>query len=560
MKSVFFALTAAATAAAQWHGGAGGGWQGGHGGGWQGHGNGNGNGYGGHQGWQHGPPGGGDVAPLPPSSTRGNTTFTQLTDHNNPDVGTFQQFYMWDTTYYKGPGSPIILFTPGEVNASAYTSYLGINRTTGVLAQEIGAAVIVIEHRYWGASSPYTELTTANMTYLTLDQAVHDFTYFANNVKLPFAKPGSNAKEVPWVWIGGSYSGALAAWIESVDPGTIWAYLASSAPVEAISDYWAYFLPVQEGMPQNCSSDVNLVIEHMDTILTTGSAAEILELKTMFGLQNVTHNDDFMNVLENGPWLWQSNQFYTGYSGFFQWCDAIEGMTNATNTTVRPGPEGVGLEKALAGYASWVNTTFLPGYCETYGYDVFNGTYNTYCFNTYDPTSPIFTDTSLANTFNRQWEWMLCNEPFGYWQDGAPQGRSTLVSRLVDANYWIRQCGLYFPTEDGQTYGIANGKTEAQENSYTGGWYIDNSTRLLYVNGGYDPWREASVSSELRPGGPLQSTEQVPVNIVPGGFHTSDLVTANGKANTTVQAVIDKNVAQMAAWVAEWPKGWHWLA
>lgn len=29
-------------------------------------------------------------------------------------------------------------------------------------------------------------------------------------------------------------------------------------------------------------------------------------------------------MLENGPWLWQSNSFTTGYSGFFQFCDAIE--------------------------------------------------------------------------------------------------------------------------------------------------------------------------------------------------------------------------------------------
>ena len=117
----------------------------------------------------------------------------------------------------------------------------------------------------------------------------------------------------------------------------------------------------------------------MDGVLTNGSSSDILALKTMFGLQNVTHNDDFMAVLENGPWLWQSNQFYTNYSGFFQWCDAIEGMTNATNSTVRPGPGGVGLQKALAGYASWTKNVYVPGTCASYGYDEFQGINNTYC-------------------------------------------------------------------------------------------------------------------------------------------------------------------------------------
>jgi hypothetical protein len=30
------------------------------------------------------------------------------------------------------------------------------------------------------------------------------------------------------------------------------------------------------------------------------------------------------SAIENGPWLWQSNSFYTNYSGFFQFCDAVE--------------------------------------------------------------------------------------------------------------------------------------------------------------------------------------------------------------------------------------------
>lgn len=238
-----------------------------------------------------------------------NATFSQLIDHDNPSLGTFEQFYYWDTSYWKGPGSPVVLFTPGEINVTGYTNYLTTNRTTGVVAQQIGAATIVIEHRYWGTSSPTTDLTTANMTYLTLDQAIRDLTYFANNVRLPFAgNAPSNAADVPWVLMGGSYSGALSAWTESVAPGTMWAYLASSAPVEAVSNYWGYFRPVQEGMPKNCSADVARVIDYMDGVMVHGSAEEVHALKEKFGLQNVTHNDDFMAALENGPWLWQGNQ------------------------------------------------------------------------------------------------------------------------------------------------------------------------------------------------------------------------------------------------------------
>jgi hypothetical protein len=60
-------------------------------------------------------------------------------------------------------------------------------------------------------------------------------------------------------------------------------------------------------MPANCSKDVSQVIDYMDSVLLRGDQEDVKELKTMFGLEAVEHNDDFMDVLANGPWLWQSN-------------------------------------------------------------------------------------------------------------------------------------------------------------------------------------------------------------------------------------------------------------
>lgn len=399
-------LATAAVTSAQWHG------HGGHGGGWHdGHG---GNGWDWNGGYPHGGWGVGQHMPggEPPKPGSLNSTFEQLIDHNDPSLGTFSQFYFYDTTYWKGPGSPVILFTPGEVNATRYYSYLTTNRTTGLLAERIGAATIVLEHRYWGVSSPFDDLTTENLQYLTLENALKDMTYFANHVKLPFAKRGgSNAKDVPWVTMGGSYSGALSAWLASVEPGTLWAYHASSAPVQAVSDYWGYFIPVQEGMNakvSNCSKDVSLVIDHMDNILMHGTDQEVHDLKAMFNMTGVEHNDDFMAALENGPWLWQGNQFYAN-SGFFTWCDYIENSVNKTGSAVA-GPEGVGVEKALAGYAKWWTEVQLPGYCASYGYDAWTADYDVGCFDTYNASSPWYTDTTLSNVADRQWASILLEE------------------------------------------------------------------------------------------------------------------------------------------------------
>lgn len=71
-----------------------------------------------------------------------------------------------------------------------------------------------------------------------------------------------------------------------------------------------------------------------------------------------------------------------------------------------PGAEGVGLEVALAGYASWVNSTLLPDYCASYGYEDWNDTWSVGCFDTYNASSPLFTDISVGNAADRQWVWL----------------------------------------------------------------------------------------------------------------------------------------------------------
>lgn len=190
------------------------------------------------------------IKPLPPplvdesfglgkrSSATGEGVFQQLLDHDNPGLGTFNQSFWYNSEYWTGPGAPVVVFNPGEVAAAGYTGYLTNKTLTGLFAEAVGGAAVLMEHRYWGNSSPFSVLTTENLTYLTLEQSIKDMTYFARNVQLPFDSNGSSsALHAPWVMAGGSYSGALTGWVEAVDPGTFWAYYATSAVVEAIGDF-----------------------------------------------------------------------------------------------------------------------------------------------------------------------------------------------------------------------------------------------------------------------------------------------------------------------------------
>lgn len=50
-------------------------------------------------------------------------------------------------------------------------------------------------------------------------------------------------------------------------------------------------------MPANCSKDVSLVIDYIDTVLTTGTEANKTALKSKFGLEGIEHDDDFAEYI-----------------------------------------------------------------------------------------------------------------------------------------------------------------------------------------------------------------------------------------------------------------------
>lgn len=54
-------------------------------------------------------------------------------------------------------------------------------------------------------------------------------------------------------------------------------------------------------MPQNCSTDVTLVIDYIDEILTTGTDDEIYALKKSFGLEGLEHNEYVQNCPSFSP-------------------------------------------------------------------------------------------------------------------------------------------------------------------------------------------------------------------------------------------------------------------
>ncbi|KAI0043738.1 peptidase S28 [Auriscalpium vulgare] len=464
---------------------------------------------------------------LPPLDTL--YTFDQLIDHNNPSLGTFQQRY-WSTWEYYKPGGVIILTTPGETNADGYTGYLTNDTINGQIAQAHNGATIVLEHRFYGLSNPLPDLSVESLRLHTIQQAIDDLEYFAKNVKLPF--PGGDQvgpDKAPWVLVGGSYAGALTAFTNVNKPGLFAASYASSAVVESITDFWAYFEPIRQHMPQNCSLDVQAAIARLDSILTGKNQTAIDALKASFGMGDIVHLDDFAGALKTNLYIWQELGPGDGASVFYDFCDAMEVVDG-----VNAGPNGRGGEHALAGWGNYWTSYEYADVCGLSDAET--------CWGTYNANDSFWTSTEVDNA-ERSWSWIVCNE-MGFFQESAPISHPTVVSRLLNISYDERTCQQYFPT----AFPLPTAPQVERTNLAYEGWNL-HTKHLYFGNGQLDPWLYATVSSPFTyvPDTPEQS-----IGLSAGGFHCSDLITSYGVADASVLAVQEKGLAAITRYLAEW--------
>jgi hypothetical protein len=465
----------------------------------------------------------------------GSAFFQQPLNHSDFNLGFFNEWYSWNATFWKGAASPIVIYLPGESEASEFLEFAKPDvSTVGVIAQAIGAAVVILEHRYFGQSSPFDLLTPMNLTYLTIENSMADVVRFAKNFQAPWA-PGapSRAADVPFVLVGGSYSGSQAAWIAEKMSGTYWAYIAYSPALQAKIDYWEYALPLMEYGNSSCVHTLAGIIDFIDTTLA-GSGDEARVLKNLFGLGELEH-DDFAFQLLWPLYLWRDRMVSQDDCRWCQFCENL--LSNSV-----PVPE---LPRAPGALGAFIHSR------RSWRIHACSGEK---CSNSHDPLDRQYTDLRVDNAVGRQLEWLRCNDQLGGWITTAPpeEYNITLVSRFITTEYWNRHCSLSF-ANSGTSYSWKPGAASTL-NAYTGGWQPTNARRIIYSGGEKDAWRELGASSHSRPGGPMRSdeTRDVIVEVLSSGWHGSELITANAELVSEVKQARDREVQQIIKWVNEW--------
>lgn len=175
-------------------------------------------------------------------------TFPQMLEHSDATTGqTFQQHYWIDTEFASGPSAPVIFHICGE---GAVDIGYELSDSSIEFAKALGASIVFLEHRYYGKSQPFSDLSSEHLKFLTRENALEDLATFQNWIS---QKEGLRGK---WIAVGGSYAGHLAALYRYLHPELVVGSLSSSALMHMVpnmptTDETGMFGALHLGFEQN---------------------------------------------------------------------------------------------------------------------------------------------------------------------------------------------------------------------------------------------------------------------------------------------------------------------
>ncbi|KAE9614603.1 putative dipeptidyl-peptidase II [Lupinus albus] len=365
--------------------------------------------------------------------------FNQTLDHFSPyDHRQFPQRYYEFLDYFRIPDGPIFLVIGGEGTLTGIA-----NDYIAVLAKKFGAALVSLEHRYYGKSTPFKSLETENLKYLSSKQALFDLAVFRQYYQDSLNTKINRTKiENPWFVFGGSYSGALSAWFRLKFPHLTCGSLASSAVVLAVYNYTEFDQQIGESAGPECKAILQETTQLIEHKLATNRRA----LKASFNAADLEIDGDFFYFLADAA--------------------AIAFQYGNPDKVCKPLVEAKKAgEDLVDAYAKYVKDYYLG----TFGVNI----------QTYD--QKYLKNTAVSeDSSTRLWWFQVCTE-VAYFQV-APSNDSIRSSK-VDTRYHLDLCknvfgdGI-FPAVDAT-------------NLYYGGTKIAGS-KIIFTNGSQDPWRHAS--------------------------------------------------------------------
>mmetsp|Transcript_35396 Transcript_35396/g.100220 ORF Transcript_35396/g.100220 Transcript_35396/m.100220 type:complete len:536 (-) Transcript_35396:160-1767(-) len=389
-------------------------------------------------------------------------------DRGSTPAGNVTVRYWVDTTHFK-PGGPAILSMGGEGRASGVAG-----GWVEELARSLGAAQVALEHRFYGDSMPTScgtdsscRLGLQHLPYLTVQQALADAAAVLRLVDSSLSSSPQllsrhsdkgNGADLPWIAVGGSYSGALSAWFRQTYPLLVVGALSSSGVVDAILDYTDFDSAIGVAVGGRCGSTLRRLVAYADDLLA-GSPAEARLARTAMMAPEGLADNDYRYMMAD------SFSMAVQYGHKTQLCTSMQEYEERSDHDL------------LVGFSNF--TAWLWG--ENYAAGCF---YDTDC---------LTGDPSRWEENGRAWRWQKCYEmAFLQRAPSAMASGSTPASMRsphLTLGSLLQQCDDIF----GQGTSARLVKSNKALQALHGRAHPNGTSNIFFSNFSDDPWHPASV-------------------------------------------------------------------
>ncbi|KAI9150202.1 Cytochrome P450 monooxygenase BOA3 [Paramyrothecium foliicola] len=495
--------------------------------------------------------------------------FTQRTTHTaaSPPVGfnkTFEQRYWIDLTRYSH-GSPVV-FVDGADKPGEEAVRLIEHGIVSHIADSIGAAVIVLEQRYYGQSFVTADLSTHHLQLLNTEESVADVAYFAQH--FPYNQHRETDTSIlptnaPWISYGHWIAGTKGVLLRKYHPEQLWGAIASSAPILAIQNIWQYLEATRLRGDPLCIQVITTVVADIDDEIDKaglGPDGEIhmseplAHYRELFNLTKEKTVRDFMNQVATPLGLWQRRSWDERQEDYQAWEYFCANLTQGISLE----EEALGLmsnthkadkvifhEQAMQNYAKYIQHYLAVGHqrdpSETHAHALQPPIDKVQPFGEIRRNRTESQRTDLGQVW-RLWYWQACTE-WGYFSAAEPYPLPAMLSRSLSEFYLIEVCRFAFDFPDDYRVPV--------ERINKHGNLTLHAPRLLFVNGEDDPWLDVTAHAP----GALNLRAKLGDGYLlrQGGFaNDRTALSCLEREPAEIQLVHEKEISTVKSWVAQW--------
>ncbi|KAI9979484.1 hypothetical protein PInf_029378 [Phytophthora infestans] len=352
------------------------------------------------------------------------------------------------------------------------------------LAEQHRALLLALEHRFYGKSYPTEDMSLPNLAYLSSEQALADLAHFHS-----FVTDKYGLTDEKWVAFGGSYPGNLAAWVKLKYPALFAGTVASSAPIQAKTDFFEYMEVVGDGLRYfgggECYHEVEKAITQLGHLMDEGQKGrdKVAELfKPCYPMTNEFDDSVFeSSVMGAFQDIAQYNGIHEGVMTLSEVCEHF----------AKPGD-------AVEKLASFINKTRVGDCLDSKFQGAANGTVEVLSRDQFDGKSSA-----------RQWVYQTCNE-FGYFQ--------TTTSRVYQMDVAPDVAGA------NRDYGSLGIEVE----------------RVTFPSGTIDPWHALAVQNST-----ILHSYSAEAVFIEGTAHCADMYYPSERDSLQLQWAHDKIAARV---------------